>query len=384
MSKTHISTFIIICFMISCCYSCSINKEIKTEPILYQTDFEVQYRVVHMGSDSSALQLVVESDDYELSYQAYSPLDKKIILAEEILNISNKKSIVAERKFKIREPAYYLEISIRDNNGNRQFKDIVKVDKNSGMGHLKILSDGKPLVRSYIKSKTEVNLSHTYQSTIWVKYFDRSFKSAAPPFSDKGYKFNPKKNITELVEVPSGSTIKLEGEGLYFIQSDTSTLGGFYLNVFPDRYPRISSANQMIESTRYIMKTEEYKALSSTDAKKDAIDKFWMGRARDKEFAKELIKTYYTRVQIANRDFTTYKEGWKTDKGMLYLIFGVPDLIRKTKQGEIWSYGSSGKRNAVKFEFKKVNGQSLLLHSDFFKRPWDVEIYEWRKGILNE
>jgi GWxTD domain-containing protein len=219
---------------------------------------------------------------------------------------------------------------------------------------------------------------------VWIKYFDRSFKSAAPPFSDKGYKFNPKKNITELVEVPSRSTIKLEGEGLYFIQSDTSTLDGFYLNVFSDKYPRISSANQMIESTRYIMKTEEYRALSNTARQKDAIDKFWMGRARDKEFAKELIKTYYTRVQIANRDFTTYKEGWKTDKGMLYLIFGVPGLIRKTKQGEIWSYGSSGKRSAVKFEFRRVNGQSLLLRSDFFKRPWDVEIYEWRKGILNE
>ncbi|MGK0390563.1 MAG: hypothetical protein ACI94Y_003318, partial [Maribacter sp.] len=47
--------------MIFCCYSCSVNKGIQTEPILYQTNFEVQYRIVHMGNDSSALQVIAES-----------------------------------------------------------------------------------------------------------------------------------------------------------------------------------------------------------------------------------------------------------------------------------------------------------------------------------
>lgn len=384
MNRSHTPLFIIFFFVFSSCFSCTTSRSIQTELVLYQTDFEVQYRIVHMGNDSSALQLIVESDDYKLSYRAYSIINKKIILAEETVYITDKKGDVAERAFKIRESEYHLEISIIDREQSRRFEDNLVVDKKSEIGHLKIISDGKPVVRPYIPVNTEISLSHSYQNTVWVKYFDKSFRSAAPPFSDKGYKFNPKKNITELVEIPSGRTIKLEGEGLYFIQSDTSSLDGFYLNVFPKKYPRISSADEMIESTRYIMKTEEYKAMTQTDEQKDAIDKFWMGRARDKEFARELIRTYYTRVQIANRDFTTYKEGWKTDKGMLYLIFGVPDRIKKTKQGEIWGYGSSGKRDAVRFEFRKMDGQSLLIRSDYFKRPWDVEVYEWRKGILNE
>lgn len=385
MSRINIYIPSIIFLFLSVLFSCSVgSKNLKAEPILYRTDFEVQYRLMHLGADSSSLHLFVESDDYELAYIAYASTQKKIVLAEQTVLISGKQNQFYESKFKIREQEYYVELFIKDRDQNRVFRDAFMTSKLASFSHLQISSDNEPLVRSYTTINKEVNLYHPLQSTVWVKYFGREFKSAKPPFSDKGYKFNPRQNITQLVEVPSGGTIKLEGEGLYFIQADTNSLDGFYLNVFETRYPRISSSEQMIESTRYITKRTEFDKMITSNKQKEAIDKFWLSRAKDKDFAKDLIKTYYTRIQIANRDFTTYKEGWKTDRGMLYIIFGPPNQIKKTIDGEEWRYASSGKRNEVRYEFKKVNGQTLLFRSDYYKRPWDVEVYEWRKGILNE
>ena len=385
MFRINIYILSIIFLFVSFLFSCSAgSKNLKAEPILYHTDFEVQYRLLHLGSDSSSLHLIVESDDYELSYIAYASTQKKIILAEKTSLVSGKESQFYESQFKIREQEYYVELFIKDRIKNKVFRDAFMTSKLAAFNHLRIRSDKQPLVRSYTTIDKEVNLYHPQQSTIWVKYFSKEFKSAKPPFSDKGYKFNPRRNITQLVEVPSGGTIKLEGEGLYFIQADTNSLDGFYLNVFEERYPRISSSGQMIESTRYITKRSEFDKMTTSKNPKEAIDQFWMSKAKDKDFAKDLIKTYYTRIQIANRDFTTYKEGWKTDRGMLYIIFGPPNQIKKTVAGEEWFYASSGKRNDVRYEFKKVNGQTLLLRSDYYKRPWDVEVYEWRKGIINE
>ena len=49
-----------------------------------------------------------------------------------------------------------------------------------------------------------------------------------------------------------------------------------------------------------------------------------IGSNHDKslERAKELIKNYYGRLQHANLFFTSYLEGWKTDRGMIFMIFG--------------------------------------------------------------
>ncbi len=377
----------LICFFfVKLFYSCSGGNNIsKIEPILYQNNFEIHHRLVHYLNDTCILYVFADSDEYELSLTAFSTENSNIILAEKKVSIRNKNKIPTTLKFKVREPKYDLEIIIREENGNRIFRDAFLVDKTVSSSSIEIKNeDGDEVVKPYIDILSELTISHPEEKTLWVKYFEKEFKSAAPPFSSQGYKFNPNKNFAAAIPIPSGGTIKLEGEGLYFIQTDTSFYNGIYINVFENKFPRISSAQQMLESTRYIMKLDEYKTVAASDNVKEAIDKFWLGRAPDKEFAKELIKVFYTRIQIANRDFTTYKEGWKTDRGMLYVIFGEPDEISKRRGNEVWGYRATDKRNGVRFEFKKIHGQTLLKRMEQFKRPWDVEVYEWRKGLLND
>lgn len=59
----------------------------------------------------------------------------------------------------------------------------------------------------------------------------------------------------------------------------------------------------------------------------------------------ELMEKYYGRIKNANQMFSTiHKEGWKTDMGMIYIIYGEPDHVEthpfelEQKPYQVWYY----------------------------------------------
>ncbi|MHC1738481.1 MAG: GWxTD domain-containing protein [Ignavibacteriaceae bacterium] len=72
---------------------------------------------------------------------------------------------------------------------------------------------------------------------------------------------------------------------------------------------------------------------------------FW--KRRDPNVAtseNEVFNEYYRRVEHANKNFTHYTEGWRTDMGMVYIILGPPSNIDRhpfeidSKPYEVWHY----------------------------------------------
>ena len=39
----------------------------------------------------------------------------------------------------------------------------------------------------------------------------------------------------------------------------------------------------------------------------------------------ELMDEYFSRINYSNVNFKTYTDGWKSDMGMIYVLFGPPD-----------------------------------------------------------
>ena len=52
--------------------------------------------------------------------------------------------------------------------------------------------------------------------------------------------------------------------------------------------------------------------------------------------AQSFMQNYFKRVREANRIYTHFKPGWKTDKGMIYIVFGRPKTIRTRAAEEVW------------------------------------------------
>jgi len=72
----------------------------------------------------------------------------------------------------------------------------------------------------------------------------------------------------------------------------------------------------------------------------------------------ELMEEYYRRVAFSMEAFTVVQEGWKTDRGMIYILFGPPDEIQRgpfeldRKPYQVWEYYLLGKQ----FVFRDETG----------------------------
>ncbi len=72
----------------------------------------------------------------------------------------------------------------------------------------------------------------------------------------------------------------------------------------------------------------------------------------------ELMVEFFRRVAQANRKFSTrHKEGWETDRGRIYILYGAPTRIddhryaTQTRPYQVWVYGDS-----LQFLFVDKNG----------------------------
>jgi GWxTD domain-containing protein len=106
-----------------------------------------------------------------------------------------------------------------------------------------------------------------------------------------------------------------------------------------------------LSQVRYLITAKEEKAfLSLPDSEKDQfIAEFWRRRDSDPDTeANEFQTEYYSRIDQANHLFHGEgKEGWLTDRGRIYILFGPP-MQRMTNPsasdssgqcGEVWYYG---------------------------------------------
>ena len=125
-------------------------------------------------------------------------------------------------------------------------------------------------------------------------------------------------------QLKSDEAFTLDRQGLYLVQIDSSSKEGLFINCVDEHFPKITQLKELASCLRYITKKEEYQNITNPNLDtKLELDKFWLSRAGNKNKARLLIRLYYNRIQLANEYFSTYKKGWKTDRGMIYTVFGA-------------------------------------------------------------
>ena len=155
----------------------------------------------------------------------------------------------------------------------------------------------------------------------------------------------------------------------------------------PADHPLVRDLNHMIQSSRYITTRAEFDRMRNASDPKASLDAFWLSCGNEKGASAELIKTYYGRVEEANRYFSGIHPGWRTDRGMVHIVFGIPDKVRSTIDSEWWIYGEEGSANAITFRFLHVEHPwdenfYVLNRSIQFRPPWDRMVTNWRNGRI--
>ncbi|MBC8156293.1 MAG: GWxTD domain-containing protein [Bacteroidetes bacterium] len=196
--------------------------------------------------------------------------------------------------------------------------------------------------------------------------------------------------VDSTLTVMTNQPFRLPAEGLYFFQDDTTQTNGMSLLVGDDRYPRLTRAEKLVKPVLYMSTSQETNELTGAPDLKKALDRYWLSlMAGNEDVARRAIKTYYKHVEDANRLFTTYKEGWKTDKGMIYIIMGAPDRVQRSRDREVWVYTRRATTAELNFTFNKRPNQFVEDHYELvryaeFQPVWYPIVESWRNGAIHE
>ncbi|RTZ96830.1 MAG: hypothetical protein DSY36_00375 [Candidatus Neomarinimicrobiota bacterium] len=95
----------------------------------------------------------------------------------------------------------------------------------------------------------------------------------------------------------------------------------------------ISNVDEALDQMRYIVTDKEYKRVKKAKRKEreKLFYQFWEDRDPSSgTVVNELMDQYYYRVSYTNEHFASFLPGWKTDMGMIYILFGPPDDTQRS------------------------------------------------------
>ena len=414
--KKNIVYLLILLIAVAC--GTPRKTENKTEPAAYKHDpntIHPEFTVFHISDSLSELHFTISSKEllytrpdginftsnvlisFRLvqSYDSKEVIDSASVRLVDINNDNADKSLVGKMNVKAITPhSYFLRVTISDLNRNLSVTNVIVVEKDNDLNRQNFIVRSKttqtPVFHNYIKTgdKLVINYKAKIAVTIFVRYYNRSFPLAAPPFSisePKPFQYKADSTFSIQMNGDGSADFVATKKGFYHFQLDTSKRDGLTLYNFSETFPDIKKAEDLVPPLRYITSRQEYEELSTSLNPKGAIEKFWLNCTGNEDRAKEIIRKYYNRVKDANLFFTSYIEGWKTDRGMIYLIYGAPNVIYRTANAETWTYGEENNINSLSFSFLRLNNpfsdnDFTMERSAVYKQNWSTAVDIWRQG----
>lgn len=367
----------------------------------YDPDAEVRLDHVLAVSDSMAtvfLKVELNTDnelnDYYLTYgyqQNYS--DK---------HMTNPDSVQAQSDVILRDNnTHYLKFETVTPD-NMRLLVVHVANKHSGVSYFfdipleaednrdYLLMEGSrdiPVFRNYVHKNEPFRIVSVYKDTpeVFLYQYRQDFRPAAPPMVESTEGVDKSLTIDSLFTVDTEELVSLDTEGLYFVQSDTTTLQGVSFRVTGRFFPKYATAEALIKPLIYISTLSEMDRIKAAADKKAGLDRFWLDVTGSKTRAKNIIKQFYDQTTLVNKLFTTYKAGWKTDRGMIFLLYGVPDEVYCNEEMEEWIYTKNDNFSKIRFTFVRINNiftrhHYELLRDNNYDEHWFRTIDLWRKG----
>jgi GWxTD domain-containing protein len=252
-------------------------------------------------------------------------------------------------------------------------------------------SEGRILFNEFVREGQQIDVESRRNagSALRLVHAEGDVKLPPPPFSGSLPSEPAAEDMREDTPYSKDSTGGFLSftarEGRYVIFAGKEARSGKQIMVSHTFFPEIGTVEALIYPMRYITSKTEFETIEKNSDPKKLIDNFWIECAGSKERARDLIRVYFERVQEANYYFSSFTEGWRTDRGMVHIVFGRPDTIRRTGDTETWIYGEEGNISSITFIFKRTRNAFSdnvyqLMRDPVFRSAWERMVTTWRNG----
>lgn len=339
----------------------------------YQAWLSIRYRSFELGTN----RILIDSASLEF------PLQMEGLKKEFVTNISLKTQDSKE---------YLVEVVVMDRLRKTAVQSFIPIDRTSEFNsqNFMILNNRTRSVifNPVVDSNMVFNVYYPKKTidTLYVRYYK----------PDERIPYTPNLLITSPTTLGDPDTswivpywdtlgIRINKEGIYQYSIDSLAETGSNIYYFGQYYPSVKEPEQLIDPLIYLLSDSELAEMKQQEIAKLAIDNFWLKAGGEINRSKELIRIYYNRVLYANYFFSSFKEGWRTDRGMIYIIYGPPTGLYKTPSQERWVYGDG--ENSLSFVFQKMDSPLSynvyrLQRSDDLNSKWVQAVRSWRQGNI--
>lgn len=403
----------LLVFLCAILGSCVTSRKLSNSNIAYSykeqvTNMHPQFLIYHSSDSLSEFHFKLNNKDIKLiknkfkiaiNIEQYNSYEESILIDSSSFVISDSmpaiSDLVGNYKFPCKANTRgVLKITTRDLYGNKKstsFIDFDKTNKSSRQFYLPLNAETKtPLFQHIISDCTAVEVkSRNKETELLVKYYNPNFSLPVPPFSVYS-EIQTDYEPNDLLYTQNNNgifSLDVKNTGFYFITVDADSKEGLTLFNFGDDFPEITDIRDAIEPLRFITSKKEFNELShqNPDTLRMQFEQFWLKNNSDPDKVRNLIRHYYHRLELANTHFSSFKPGWKTDRGMIYLIFGPPNVVYRNSKSESWVYGEENNYMSINFVFNKSrnpisDNHYVLNRSSIYKIHWYRAVDSWRQG----
>ena len=248
-----------------------------------------------------------------------------------------------------------------------------------------------PYFSRFINSDQKFRLVNVFGETgkYQITGFENNKAIAMPPFDAGKPKNTREVQIDTLYGAAESEKINLSNPGYYLINDAQALQNSKGILITDKFYPYFGDYQKIVQPLIFISTNDEFQNIRSAADYRMAFEEFATTRVSNGgKMAQDFVRLYYERIREAGHLFTADKEGWKTDRGMVYQIYGTPLQVFRNEDSELWIYAlPNGSRTRFAFELEADQNNQIsyhLMRSDKYKDSWMEAVTNWRSGkVIN-
>jgi GWxTD domain-containing protein len=294
-------------------------------------------KIVAMGFD-----ITVSPDNYNLSFRSFTLSPGVYFIKTSILDKDSRREFSSENLYTIRDLKHRPSVS-----DVMIVADIKNVDGNSKMvpnisRNISTDTDGLPM---FFEVYTDSAGEYTFDFIISDKENSEFYKMT--------YKKTLNQGTNQLFFTLDSLALNL---GTFLVnvnlKAGNENILGTVRKSFISRWHGVPASimdlDKAIDQLVYIASPEELETIKNsadTMEKTKNFVEFWKKKdANPKDENNPAFEEYYRRVAYSNENFSNYTEGWRSDRGMVLIILGLPNNIERhpfeydSKPYEVWQY----------------------------------------------
>lgn len=281
-------------------------------------------------------------NNFNLSLRSFNLVPGKYFIRTSFEDVESRQEFVIENEIKIRELSKSFSVS-----------DIMLISKQTVVdGSNKII----PNVSRNVAAKKDgipvfFEIYSAYSRTLKIEYslVDNDKVKVFSEIVDKQIDSGKTQVFHTIKDVELGLGNYLFAVELKDSKNDlTISAGKYFVSRWVGVPGSIRDLDKAIAQMVYIATSSELDEIQNAPTQEEKIKRYldyWKKKDPDPRTEDNpVFDEYYRRVAFSNENFSHYIEGWRTDRGMVYIILGAPNNINRhpfeydSKPYEVWEY----------------------------------------------